>query len=166
MIRLILRREVAERICAALRIAGRREIGGVLMAEHTGPNEFEVVDLTVHSRGTFAYFLRKAEEVVTRLKSFFEHVNHDYERFNYAGEWHSHPSFELKPSRKDDHSMREIVQDREVGANFAALLIVKLGDNGELMARAYTYLPDGAKSESAVTVKVVAVSDCLRDRHE
>jgi hypothetical protein len=50
MITLILRREVAERMRVALHGAGRREIGGVLMAEHTGPNEFEVLDLTIHGR--------------------------------------------------------------------------------------------------------------------
>jgi len=61
------------------------------MAEHTGPNQFEVLDLTIHVRGTIAYFFRKLEEAVTRLKSFFFRVNHDYVRFNYLGEWHSHP---------------------------------------------------------------------------
>jgi [CysO sulfur-carrier protein]-S-L-cysteine hydrolase len=153
MITLILRREVAERMRVALHGAGRREIGGVLMAEHTGSNEFEVLDLTIHGRGTIAFFLRKAEEAVTRLKSFFVRVNHDYVRFNYLGEWHSHPSFELEPSEKDDISIREIVEDRYVGANFVVLLIVKLADKGELLMRAYTYLPNGTKYESTVSVE-------------
>jgi hypothetical protein len=69
------------------------------------------------------------------------------------GEWHSHPSFELEPSGKDDLSIREIVEDRDVGANFVVLLMVKLAGNGELLTRAYTYLPDGTKSESTVTVE-------------
>lgn len=153
MITLILRREVAERMRAALHGAGSREIGGVLMAEHTGPNQFEVLDLTIHGRGTIAYFIRKVEEAITRLRSFFVQVNHDYVRFNYLGEWHSHPSFELEPSGRDDLSIREIVEDRDVGANFVVLLIVKLADNGELLTRAYTYLPNGTKSQSRVTVE-------------
>src|SRR6267154_511080 len=153
MITLTLRREVAERMRAALHGAGMREIGGVLMAEHTGPNQFEVLDLTIHGGGTIAYFFRKVEEAVTRLKSFFLRVNHDYVRFNYLGEWHSHPSFDLEPSEKDARSIREIVEDRDVGANFVVLLIVKLADNGELLTRAYTYLPNGTKSESTVTVE-------------
>jgi hypothetical protein len=123
------------------------------MAEHTGPNQFEVLDLTIHSRGAIGYFLRKMEEAVARLKSFFVRVNHDYVRFNYLGEWHSHPSFELEPSGKDDLSIREIVEDREVGANFVVLLMVKLAENSELLTRAYTYLPNGTKSESTVTVE-------------
>jgi [CysO sulfur-carrier protein]-S-L-cysteine hydrolase len=153
MITLTLRREVAERMRAALHGASMREIGGVLMAEHTGPNQFEVLDLTIHGRGTIAYFFRKVEEAVTRLKSFFLRVNHDYIRFNYLGEWHSHPSFDLEPSEKDDRSIREIVEDRDVGANFVVLLIVKLAGDGELLTRAYTYLPNGTKSESTVTVE-------------
>ena len=153
MITLILRPEVAEKIRRALRDADRREIGGVLMAEHTGPNQFEVLDLTIHGRGTIASFLRKVEEAVTRLKSFFARVNHDYVRFNYLGEWQSHPSFGLEPSGRDDRSIREIAEDRDVGANFVVLLIVKLADNGELLTRAYTYLPDGTESASTVTVQ-------------
>src|SRR5216684_7431718 len=138
MITLILPPEVAEKMRAALHMAGNREIGGVLMAEHTGPNQFEVLDLTIHGRGTIAYFFRKVEEAVTRLKSFFVRVNHDYVRFNYLGEWHSHPSFELEPSGKDDSSIRGIVEDGDVGANFVVLLIVKLANNGELLTKAYT----------------------------
>lgn len=153
MITLILRPEVAERMRTALYGAGRREIGGILMAEHTGPNQFAVLDLTIHGRGTIAYFARKMEEAVPRLRSFFTRVEHDYVRFNYLGEWHSHPSFELEASGKDDRSIREIVADRDVGANFVVLLIVRLADNGELLTRAYTYLPDGTKSGSTVTVE-------------
>jgi [CysO sulfur-carrier protein]-S-L-cysteine hydrolase len=153
MINLILRREVVERMRAALERAGRREIGGVLMAEHTGPNQFEVLDLTIHSHGTIVYFFRKVEEAVTHLRSFFLRANHDYVRFNYLGEWHSHPSFELEPSGKDDLSIREIAEDREVGANFVVLLIVKLADDGELLTKAYTYLPNGTKSKSTVTAE-------------
>jgi len=103
------------------------------MAEHTGPNQFEVLDITIHGRGTIAYFLRRVEEAVTRLKSFFVRANHDYVKFNYLGEWHSHPSFELEPSGRDDRSIREIVEDQDVGANFVVLLIVKLADSGELL---------------------------------
>src|SRR5437016_1077963 len=91
MIVLILPAEIRETIRAALTKAGTREVGGVLMAEHVGPNEFEIKDLTVHRRGAFATFVRRIEEALSRLRSFFERVNHDYTRFNYIGEWHSSP---------------------------------------------------------------------------
>jgi len=120
------------------------------MAEHVGINEFEIKDLTVHRRGAFASFVRRIEDAVGRLLSFFDHVNHDYTRFNYIGEWHSHPSFSLEPSSPDDASMRQIVEDSEVGANFVVLLIVKLDAKGGLAATVHTYLPDGSKHRSEV----------------
>jgi len=39
---------------------------GVLMAEHTGLNEFEVQDITIHRRGAIASFVRCIEEAVSR----------------------------------------------------------------------------------------------------
>src|SRR5689334_6427141 len=83
---------------SALHKAGRYEVGGVLMAEHTGPNEFVIRELTVHRRGSFMRFIRTIESAVQKLRSFFDASGHDYMRFNYIGEWHSHPSFEPVPS--------------------------------------------------------------------
>jgi [CysO sulfur-carrier protein]-S-L-cysteine hydrolase len=148
MITLILPRPVQDTIRAALLKAGRREIGGILMAEHVGPNVFEVKDLTVHRRGTVFNFVRVLEDALSRLRAFFERAEHDYTRFNYIGEWHSHPSFVPSPSPRDDASMREIVEDPKVGANFVVLLIVKLESPHEMASSVHTYLPDGTKHTS------------------
>ena len=59
--------------------------------------------------------MRRIEDALDRIASFFDRVNHEYVRFNYIGEWHSHPSFEPEPSTKDDLSMQDIVEDPEVG---------------------------------------------------
>jgi hypothetical protein len=149
MIVLILPLELRQTIKAALRKACTREVGGVLMAEHLGPNRFLVKEITVHRRGAFASFVRLVEDAVGRLRSFFEQSRHEYTRYNYIGEWHSHPSFEPIPSPKDDASMIEIVQDPTVGANFAVLLVVKL-IRGDLVATLHTYLPDGTKHPSTL----------------
>ena len=150
MITLILPSQVQDTIKAALHKSGRHEVGGVLMAEHVGPDRFEVKELTVHRRGSVFNFVRAIEEAIGWLRAFFQRAQHDYTRFNYIGEWHSHPSFEPVPSPRDDTSMREIVQDNEVGANFVVLLIVKLTGTGQLIASVHTYLPDGSKHLSAV----------------
>lgn len=147
---LILPVEQREIIVDALRRAGRREIGGILMAEHVGVDEFRIAEITVHRRGTFASFMRRIEDVVGRLRTFFQRTGHDYTRFNYIGEWHSHPSFVPYPSRTDDLSMLQIVQDEAVGANFVVLLIVKIGVDGRLIFTAHTYLPDGTRLHSEV----------------
>src|SRR6266851_2546936 len=109
MLNLILPPDISGKIKSALEKAGRREVGGVLLAEHVGPDEFAVQEITVHRRGSIASFVRLIEDSLARITSFFQNINRDYRRFNYVGEWHSHPSFEHEPSLRDDASMREIV---------------------------------------------------------
>lgn len=148
MLKLILAPEVAEEITIALRKSGDREIGGILMGEHVGPDEFKVTKITVQKRGGISSFIRIIEDAVGKLNAFFRQSNNDYSRFNYIGEWHSHPLFTPYPSFKDDNSMLEIVMDETVGANFAVLVIVKLTPDKELIGTAHTYLPNGVKSQS------------------
>ena len=150
MLTLVLPPDIQAKLLAALGGAGKREIGGVLMAEHVGPNLFEVMDITVHRRGAIASFIRHLEDALGRLQAFFASTGNQYSRFNYIGEWHSHPMFSTEPSRKDDISMHQIVDDPKVGANFVVLLIVKLDSYGALVAGAYTYLPGGVKHRSSI----------------
>jgi len=150
----ILPREQAERILTALTKAKHREIGGILMGEHVGASEFAVREITVHRRGSFASFLRRIEDALVQMHAFFKKTEHNYLRFNYIGEWHSHPLFDPIPSRRDDVSMQEIIQDDTVGANFVVLLIVKIGTSGQLVATAHTYLPDGSRWSSNVKMEI------------
>ena len=152
MLNVILPAEICGTITTALEKAGRSEIGGVLLAEHVGPDEFAVREITVHARGTIASFVRLIEDALGRITAFFQDTRQDYRRFNYVGEWHSHPSFEPEPSGRDDASMRQIVRDAKVGANFVALLIVKLDPTGKLLSSAHAYLPDGGKQRGTVTI--------------
>jgi proteasome lid subunit RPN8/RPN11 len=158
---LLLPPEIQAEILAALQASGQREVGGILMAEHVARDTFAVQSITVHKRGTFASFVRRIEEVLAPLRAFFRRANQEYTRFNYIGEWHSHPSFVPVPSPQDDASMREIVQDARVGANFVVLLIVKLVGEGRLEASVYTYLPDGSKHRS-----LLRYSDAATDSNE
>lgn len=48
--------------------------------------------------------------------------------------------------------MLQIVQDTNVGTNFAVLVIVKLGSKEELIITAHTYLPNGTRNESKTTL--------------
>lgn len=153
MLTLILPPEQNDLLLVALGKAGRREVGGILMGEHVGPNLFIVREMTVHRRGAFASFVRRVEDAIGSLRLFFQKTGDDYTRFNYLGEWHSHPSFAPYPSGTDDVSMLQIVQDEKVGANFAVLLIAKLGLEGELIATAHTYLPDGTRMRSNIRLQ-------------
>jgi len=145
--------DVEVRIKSALRRFGPRETGGILLAEHTGCNHFTVREVTVHGRGTIATFVRHVRDAVSSIAAFFRRTGHNYRKFNYLGEWHSHPSFHPSPSLKDDDAMRRIVGDEAVGATFAVLLVVKLDLDGRLVGTAHTYLPDGTKQESMLATE-------------
>ena len=118
--------EVRARLRRALRAAGRREIGGVLMGEQIEPGHFRVVDLSIDKdTGGRAHFVRSPEAHADALDAFFQRTGNEYGRFNYLGEWHSHPGFPVMPSVQDAASMDELVHG-ERGIDFAVLLIVRL----------------------------------------
>ena len=115
------------------------------MGEQLEPGEFRVVDITVQRHGgTIANFVRALATALRALGKFFQRTEQDYTRFNYLGEWHSHPSFSPVPSVRDAQSMLELVTDEEVGATFAVLLIVKLASSDGLDGTASVYRPDGS----------------------
>lgn len=145
--------EVQSTLRNALRRAGSNECGGILMGEHVGVNHFTVRTLTVQGYGSFASFVRGTRAALRALSSFLRRSNHEYTRFNYLGEWHSHPSFSVQPSSTDHHSMQDIAANPGVGAHFVVLLIFKLTDQGELEGSAHTYLPDGSVLPSQLNLE-------------
>jgi hypothetical protein len=139
---LLMPKTIADRLSAALASGGTREVGGVLMGEHVGGDTFRIRDITVQLKGgTFARFVRLVEHIVGPLAGFFRSTNHDYTRFNYMGEWHSHHSFALNPSQTDDDTMFEILADPLLGARFVILLLAKLDAANELRCAVTVYQP-------------------------
>lgn len=125
--RLFLSEDVRKRLHGAVRAAGRLEIGGVIMAEQMEPGFFSVVDFTTDEcTGSAAHFVRSVDEHRAALTNFFERTGSDFGRFNYLGEWHSHPNHPPVPSTEDVSSMRSLVSgERDIP--FAVLLIVRAG---------------------------------------
>ncbi len=106
--------------------AGRREIGGMIMGEQIADQQFRIVEFSVDvTSGTRTNFVRDAEQHNLVLKEFFERTGKDYHRFNYLGEWHTHPSFTVDPSLQDIYAMQDLV-DGTGGVDFAVLLISRL----------------------------------------
>lgn len=105
--------------------AGRVEIGGVLMAEQIEPGHFRLTDFTIdRQRGGAAHFVRSVEDHQAALADFFRHTCFDFGRFNYLGEWHSHPNHAPLPSHEDAASMISLVEgERDIP--FALLLVVR-----------------------------------------
>ena len=125
--KVILPKEIGEMLINELKKAGTREIGGILMGEHLGYKEFKICDITIQRLGGgFAFFERTIQNVIAPLRMFFDRTGRNYKRFNYLGEWHSHPSFEPRPSTVDHNTMTDLVNNAEFKGNFAILLIVRL----------------------------------------
>jgi [CysO sulfur-carrier protein]-S-L-cysteine hydrolase len=141
MIEVHLASTCAARLQRELRRAGTNEIGGVLATERVGEKVFRIVDLSVqHKGGSYAAFSRDARLHHRFMRRFLDLTGHRYERFNYLGEWHSHPSFPALPSTRDVQMMYELLAAPDQKANFMVLLIVKLDVIGKLEASAHAFV--------------------------
>jgi integrative and conjugative element protein (TIGR02256 family) len=110
------------------------------MGEHVADELFRVVEITVQrAGGTEACFIRRPDEHREQLLKFFADKGNDYSRFNYLGEWHSHPSFEPVPSDTDVRAMQSMVEDPEAGVNFLVLVVCKRAVSGSLEASATAF---------------------------
>ncbi|UWU75982.1 Mov34/MPN/PAD-1 family protein [Bradyrhizobium huanghuaihaiense] len=153
--KLILPAALVETLKQELRRAGSREIGGVMVGEYLCDQTFRLADISVQtSGGSRAHFERDLEHSTSFLKEFFARTGHDYSRFNYLGEWHSHPSFAAMPSGQDVATMREIVQDPKVGVHFAVLLIVRLVRRSDLELSATVFRPHATPINAEMELEV------------
>lgn len=111
----------------SLRESDEREIGGMLFAEQLAAGDFNIVDFSVDlNAGSPTFFTRDPAAHQDALEAFFEKTGRDFSRFNYLGEWHSHPNFSVRPSPEDVRTMTNLVKDVQTGISFAVLLIVRL----------------------------------------
>lgn len=149
---LLLPVDIAFRLMQALKKAGKVEIGGVMMGEHVCPNTFRVMDITIQrTGGTYATFVRFVEGIIGPLRSFFSRTNHNYTKFNYIGEWHSHHSFHLSPSPKDNKTMMDILGDPLCEANFIALMLVKITSD-DILEKSVTVYQENLESFEGVVI--------------
>lgn len=137
----------------SLRRAGGYEIGGILMGEQVAPDHFRIVDFSVdEATGTAAHFVRSPDYHAEALESFFRRTGSDFRRFNYLGEWHSHPSFPVRPSQEDMMSMQSLVNgERDI--DFSALVVVRLRCFFLLEAAAYMFVRHRTPSRVALTTR-------------
>jgi len=148
---LLLPPQIVKRLRRELRRAGKQEIGGLLMGEHVSDEVFRVTDISVQrSGGTHACFVRDHKDHQAQLQDFFKRNGENYGRFNYLGEWHSHPSFDALPSSTDIETMQSILSDPAVGANFLILLITKLSRIKGIEATAVLFRHGASPTEAPV----------------
>lgn len=142
--RLVLPSDIVHKMRRHMFRAGRREIGGMIMGEEIGDQRFRVVDFSLDAKsGTSGNFVRHADQHDQALSAFFERTGADYRRYNYLGEWHTHPSFSVHPSLQDVHAMQDLV-DGSGGVDFGVLLIARLGWFWRLECSAHLFVRDHA----------------------
>lgn len=139
MIDVILSSRCARKLKKELGLAGRNEIGGVLAAEQIGDGQFLVKDLSVQRNGTPASFLRDPVQHRKFMRRFHLLSGNNPERFNYLGEWHSHPGFLALPSMPDVRQMQAEIEDPEQTSSFLVLLVIKLGRDGRLVGSIHAF---------------------------
>jgi proteasome lid subunit RPN8/RPN11 len=150
--RVLIASDQVKKLSATLQRAGSRETGGQLFGEQLAPSEFRVIELTIQSRpGTIARFVVDLVEAVKYAMQFFDRTKHQYLRYNYVGEWHSHPSYDVRPSGEDTRTMHRLVCDKDFRGNFAVLVIVRL-DGNVLRSGAWLFNPEGF--EQAITLEM------------
>jgi len=110
------------------------------MGEHVRDETFRVVEISVQrAGGAEACFIRNPSSHKRQLNKFFARTGKDYTRFNYLGEWHSHPSFDAVPSPKDVLTMQALVGDPAVGVTFLVLMVTKLSTDSRIEASAMAF---------------------------
>ena len=125
--------------------AGPREIGGVLFGEQLDEGYFRIVEATRQrfGRGTYNLFLRRGAQARKKILALHRRYGGRPERFNYLGEWHSHPNALAIPSTRDEMTMSQLLEDQAGAVNFLVLVVVRISHAGALEIGAWAYLASG-----------------------
>lgn len=138
-----------------LKAAGYREIGGVLFGEQIAEGDFRLVEATrQHIRGgTATTFNRRGATARKEILRLHERTGGNPDRFNYLGEWHSHPNTPTVPSLQDEITMYELLADQAGAVNFLVLIIVRLEAEARVCIGAQTYLGSGHKLSCEIEIE-------------
>lgn len=128
-----------------LKRAGPREIGGVLFGEQIDEGYFRIVEATKQRywSGTNDRFCRKGTQARKDIQSLHRRYGRQPTRFNYFGEWHSHPNAAVVPSLRDEMTMTDLLAEQAGAVNFLVLVVVRILHEGVLELSARAYLASG-----------------------
>ncbi|AWZ01971.1 hypothetical protein RHODOSMS8_02447 [Rhodobiaceae bacterium] len=131
-----------------------REIGGVLYGEHVGEADFRVVAFSTQTVGGDQTSFRRDALIAKRELSEMANVfGNEHSRFNYLGEWHSHPNAEALPSPKDIATMHNLLTDPTTNVNFLILIIVRLSRHNTVEVSAHTFLASGHTLQCEIMIE-------------
>ena len=141
MITVILNHNCVSKLRDALHAAAEIEIGGVLAAEQIAEGTFRVLDISIQQGFSASRFVREPKIHRKFIVDFHERMGYQFERYNYIGEWHSHPNFSTMPSTEDFLEMQRLVEDPEQKSTFLTLLVVRLNQNESISGTIHGFRP-------------------------
>jgi len=142
---------VVERLGADLARAAHREIGGILFGEQLAEGDFRIVAVSSQTGGgTRASFRRNGSKAQKQTRFLHQKFGDDPRRFNYLGEWHSHPNAPAVPSLRDEQTMWQLLDGQGNAVNFLVLIIVRLAGQQKMEIGAQVYLKSGQKLDCSV----------------
>lgn len=135
--------------------AGLHEIGGVLFGEQICEGTFRIVTATCQRSWPRSHnaFRRRGAQARRDVLSLHRRYGEQPERFNYLGEWHSHPNAAAIPSLRDEMTMFDLLADQRGAVNFLVLMIVRISQAGLLEIGARSYLASGHVLPCAIALE-------------
>lgn len=149
--RIIVPKEVTNKILPTILEAGSLETKGALFARYVSLDCYEIEDVYISKiKGTnffsnliINHSYRKFE------KRYYKKFKYDYENHNYIGDWHSHPLFECNPSSYDISEAFDELNNSN--ANFLIQLILK-SEDGVLKGNCFLYKRGGVKEKCDLVI--------------
>ncbi len=135
--------------------AGAREIGGILFGEQLAEGDFRVVEARQQrfGGGTCTRFHRRGAGARKQVLALHKQFGDDPERFNYLGEWHTHPNAPVWPSLQDEVTMYQLLADQGEAVNFLVLVILKVDEEEGLQIGAMTFLSSGHRIRCEIEIE-------------
>ncbi len=125
------------------------ETKGALFAEDLGNDTFKIDEVYLEPKPGTTTFVKLYinQEYLSFQKNYHKFRKNNFSKYNYIGDWHSHPLFECLPSSYDVSEVEEDI--KKSNAIFLVQIILKVL-KGRLVGNAFYY----TRETSAKKVKL------------
>jgi len=130
--------KITNAIQETIRKTQPKEIKGAFYAKQNNDESFSIDGLFVSEYIGTNFFCKLLIDKRYRdfEKRYFKERNYEYKKYNYIGDWHSHPEFACIPSLYDINEANDDL--KKSNANFVVQFIFKLED-GVLIGSAFLF---------------------------
>jgi len=148
---IIIPKEITLRLIKQISKYSPLETKGALFAEDLGNDTFKIDEVYLEPKPGTTTFVKLYinHEYVTFQKNYHKLRKNNFSKYNYIGDWHSHPLFECFPSSYD---VSEVEKDmKQSNAIFLVQLILKVL-KGKLVGNAFYYTRETSAKKIKLTI--------------